>query len=117
MTITIQNDGRNAYINIVPITAKFRDAVKSSELFIASTNDNGFDAATVFWELRTPAVAAVPPVYDSNGSLTQSGIPGTPGFVADFGSFEMTGDDYANWGTDNTYVFNLLLAHLGLTAA
>jgi hypothetical protein len=30
---------------------------------------------------------------------------------------EVSGDDYASWGTDDTYINNLVLTTLGLTAS
>ena len=109
--MTIQNNGTQSYTNITPIKAKFNDPEMSSQLFITSIVDNGFNSAEVFWEVRSAPQAAV---FDSNQNLI---TPAKNGKTYHYGSVTMAGTDYTNWGSDDAYPFSILVSSLGLTAA
>lgn len=113
----VLNDGISSYVNIVPVKANFADPVDSSQLYITSLNDNRFNTAIVFWQLRSPFTPAVAPTLDSDGNVISSGSSMIPGTTYSSGNYTITGAAYAQLSSDNTYLFNILLTNLGLTAA
>lgn len=108
--MNIQTNGWQNYVQVEPIKAKFYDTEDCTQLFITSVTDNVYDSAVIQWELRT---APVEEVRDIEGNIT---TPGKSGVTHTRSTHAISGDDYTSWGIDNTYIYEIICTHLGLSA-
>lgn len=107
MTLNIGIIDEQTYINIQPMLAQFDDEQKSTQLFITSIQDNNYDTAIIYYELRSAPVEQIADP-ETNIVITH----GKDSVTYARRQYKMQGAVYNNWcnSIDSTYPFEALLA-------
>lgn len=107
MTLNIQIDNGQTFIDIQPMLAQFNDAAQSTQLVITSVQDNNYDTAIIYYELRSAEIKQI------SAAITNVVIvAGADPVIYAREEYKMQGSEYAAWraSTDSAYPFQALLA-------